>query len=479
MEEKILLKIDELSNSMIDDIIKIVKIDSTEQESTLDSPFGDGVREALETALNISKNLGFSTKNLDNYIGYAQYGEGDEYVCAIGHLDVVPVGEGWKNPPFSAHIEADTIYSRGILDNKGPIISCLYAMYAIKELNIKPKLPIRVIFGCDEETGFKDLDYYLQKEKPPVMGFTPDCKYPVVYAETGRATLTISSNINNIKEFFDFVNTYFLNSKNNGEKLGIGFEDKEYGTLQLRNYTLQESENELKFIAYISYPYGIDCDSILQKLGIGFEDKEYGTLQLRNYTLQESENELKFIAYISYPYGIDCDSILQKVNKETCKFKGIKANILNRFLPVRFSKNSLLIKSLQQAYEKVTGEDGSPVTTSGGTYAKMMPNIVPFGPSFPGQKDISHNPNEWMKISDIILLQQAYEKVTGEDGSPVTTSGGTYAKMMPNIVPFGPSFPGQKDISHNPNEWMKISDIILNAKIFALGLYYLATNDSI
>ncbi len=374
MEEKILLKIDELSNSMIDDIIKIVKIDSTEQESTLDSPFGDGVREALETALNISKNLGFSTKNLDNYIGYAQYGEGDEYVCAIGHLDVVPVGEGWKNPPFSAHIEADTIYSRGILDNKGPIISCLYAMYAIKELNIKPKLPIRVIFGCDEETGFKDLDYYLQKEKPPVMGFTPDCKYPVVYAETGRATLTISSNINNIKEFFDFVNTYFLNSKNNGEKLGIGF-----------------------------------------------EDKEYGTLQLRNYTLQESENELKFIAYISYPYGIDCDSILQKVNKETCKFKGIKANILNRFLPVRFSKNSLLIKS----------------------------------------------------------LQQAYEKVTGEDGSPVTTSGGTYAKMMPNIVPFGPSFPGQKDISHNPNEWMKISDIILNAKIFALGLYYLATNDSI
>lgn len=356
MEEKILLKIDELSNNMIEDIIKILKIDSTEQKATLDAPFGKGVKEALETTLNISKQLGFSIKNLDNYIGYAQYGEGNEYICAIGHLDVVPVGEGWKNPPFSGYIENNTIYSRGVLDNKGPIISCLYGMYVLKELNIKTKFPIRVIFGCDEETGFKDLEYYLKKEKPPIMGFTPDCKYPVVYAETGRATLTISSSIDNIKDFFKVINTYFLNAKNNGEKLGINF-----------------------------------------------ENEEYGSLQLRNYTLEENENEVKFTAAISYPFGIDCDIILKKVNEEICKFEGVKATIFNRFLPVNFPKDSFLVKSLQYAYEKVTGLDGSPVTTSGGTYAKMMPNIVPFGPSFPGQKDISHNPNEWMKIDDIIL----------------------------------------------------------------------------
>ena len=374
MEDKILSKIEELSNDMIQDIIKIVKIDSTEKEEAIDAPFGKGVKEALDLALKMSKELGFSTKNLDNYIGYAQYGEGNEYICAIGHLDVVPVGEGWNNPPFSGYIENNTIYSRGVLDNKGPIISCLYAMYALKELNIKTKFPVRVIFGCDEETGFEDLEYYLEKEKPPIMGFTPDCKYPVVYAETGRATLTISAGINSIKEFFKFINTYFLNAKNNGEKLGINF-----------------------------------------------ENKEYDSLQLRNYILEENENEVKFVASISYPFGIDCDTILEKVNEEICKFEGVKATVFNRFLPVNFPKDSFLVKS----------------------------------------------------------LQYAYEKVTGLDGSPVTTSGGTYAKMMPNIVPFGPSFPGQKDISHNPNEWMKIDDIILNAKIFALGLYRLATDDNI
>lgn len=71
-------------------------------------------------------------------------------------------------------------------------------------------------------------------------------------------------------------------------------------------------------------------------------------------------------------------------------------------------------------------------------------------------------------------LQDAYEEVTGMDGTPVTTTGGTYAKMMPNIVPFGPSFPGQKGIGHNPNEWMDIEDLMTNAKIYALGIYKLA-----
>ena len=71
-------------------------------------------------------------------------------------------------------------------------------------------------------------------------------------------------------------------------------------------------------------------------------------------------------------------------------------------------------------------------------------------------------------------LKESYEQVTGLDGTPVTTTGGTYAKAMPGIVPFGPSFPGQKGIGHNPNEWMDVEDLVTNAKIYALALYRLA-----
>ena len=76
--------------------------------------------------------------------------------------------------------------------------------------------------------------------------------------------------------------------------------------------------------------------------------------------------------------------------------------------------------------------------------------------------------SEYVKV-----LQRAYEENSGLDGTPVTTTGGTYAKIVPNIVAYGPSFPGQKEIAHLPNEWMDIKDIMKNAKIYASALYQL------
>ena len=192
MEQKIISQVNEIGGEMLQGILEMVKINSTESEAEPEAPYGAGVKAALEKALELGKGLGFSTVNLDNQIGYASYGTGESYVCAIGHVDVVPAGDGWKQPPFSGYMENGTIYSRGILDNKGPGMACLYGLYALKKLGYEPKHQIRIIFGCDEESGFEDLKYYLEREKPPVYGFTPDCKYPVVYAERGRAVIRIS-----------------------------------------------------------------------------------------------------------------------------------------------------------------------------------------------------------------------------------------------------------------------------------------------
>ena len=357
METEILTKIDEISKQMIDSIIDIVKIDSVEQPATTDAPFGTGVKEALVKTLNLADSLGFETTNIDNYIGYASYGKSDDYICAIGHLDVVPVQTGWKQPPFSGYIENGTIYSRGILDNKGPILACLFALYALKELNIKLKHQVRIIFGCDEETGFEDLKYYLSKEQPPLMGFTPDCKYPVVYGERGRAVVKISGEKEKLSDFFTLVNEYILNAKNNGERFNIDFKDDEFGLLEVRNYQLLLDDAP----------------------GIQFS--------------------------ISYPANVTVATIVDNIKKAVSDFK---VELIDNYNPVKFEKDCQLVKTLVYTYEKVTGNDGTPVTTTGGTYAKLMPNIVPFGPSFPGQKGIGHQPNEWMTIEDIITNAKIY-----------------------------------------------------------------------
>ena len=87
---------------------------------------------------------------------------------------------------------------------------------------------------------------------------------------------------------------------------------------------------------------------------------------------------------------------------------GLKAKLVQNYDPVVFARNSPMVKAMQDSYERVTGMDGTPVTTTGGTYAKAMPGIVPFGPSFPGQKGISHNPNEWMTVDDLVTNAKIY-----------------------------------------------------------------------
>lgn len=370
MKEIVLNKVEELKDKLIADIIELVKIPSVEDIPQDGMPFGNGVNDCLIKALEIADKLGFKTKNLDGYIGYAQLGEGNDYIGVIGHLDVVPVDEGWIKPPFSGYIKDERIYSRGVLDNKGPTMSCLYALYACKEVGVTFNKPIRIIFGTNEETGMKDLQYYLQYEKPPIMGLTPDCKYPVVYGERGRAKFKIIASPLYINKFFEFVSKYFLKNKDYEKNLDIDFYDDEFGKTEIRGLNLRIEHEQCVFDFTLSYPAVVTINEIIEKLKFKIPDS-------------------------------------------------LALELVHNYNPVRFEKESFLVKKLQEAYEEITGLDGTPVTTTGGTYAKLIPNIVPFGPSFPGQKGIGHNPNEWMDIKDIMLNTKIYAlsfiKLDGEE----------------------------------------------------------------
>lgn len=304
MEEKILQKAESLRDQMIEGILELVQIDSIETEPEPGAPFGPGVKTALGRALELSEKLGFHCVNLDNYIGYAEYGQGRDYVCAMGHVDVVPVGDGWRQPPFSGYMENNVIYSRGILDNKGPVLSCLYGLYGLKELGYKPKHRIRIIFGCDEESGFEDLTYYLNKEKPPLWGFTPDRKFPVVYAERGRAVIRVKGQA--LEPFFDFVTQYFIGANNTGDRLGINVSHKEYGVMEMRGYKLGVEEK---------IPY--------------------------------------FEAALSYPAGYDIREILGRIRN---KAGDLTVELRHNYNPVIFDKDSPLVRALTECYETVTGE---------------------------------------------------------------------------------------------------------------------------
>lgn len=133
-------------------------------------------------------------------------------------------------------------------------------------------------------------------------------------------------------------------------------------------------------------------------------------MEMRGYRLVSGGNAdsgVSFYATLCYPGGITIQEIMKPIVKkaESC---GLKAELIQNYAPVVFAKDTPMVKAMQDSYERVTGMDGTPVTTTGGTYAKALPGIIPFGPSFPGQKGISHNPNEWMSVDDLVTNAKIY-----------------------------------------------------------------------
>ena len=56
----------------------------------------------------------------------------------------------------------------------------------------------------------------------------------------------------------------------------------------------------------------------------------------------------------------------------------------------------------------------------------------------------------------------------------ILIGGGTYAKSLPNILAFGPIFPGDEVREHKPDEFIEIPKLMKNAQIIASAMYEMA-----
>ena len=184
-----------LSEEMLTNLGKLVAIDSQLAPAKEGMPFGEGPAKALEMGLQIAQELGFKTVNLDNYCGYAEMGEGEEIVGIAGHLDIVPVGGDWTYDPFVLTRKGDYVYGRGTTDDKGPVIEALYAMKLLRDSGVKLNKRVRLIMGCNEETGSKCMKHYNEVAEELSCGFTPDANFPCIHGEKGhRSMMAYSKN---------------------------------------------------------------------------------------------------------------------------------------------------------------------------------------------------------------------------------------------------------------------------------------------
>lgn len=456
-------KIDEMKEDLIESVQSIIKIKSVEGKPREGMPFGEGVSKSLEHALNISKKLGFKVVNLDGHVGYAEYGDGEEYVAALGHLDVVPEGGDWIYPPYGAEIHDGKIYGRGTTDDKGPIIASLYGLKAIKDSGLPISKRIRIIFGTNEETGSKDIEYYLEREKAPVAGFTPDAEFPIINGEKGITIFDIvkafgeekvpgnvcvesikggiASNVvaslcetklktkevdkvceliekvakeNNIKFELSYSNdeidlkVFGVSAHGSTPEKGINAIMQTVKILSELDLTQKDIKDFIKFLND-----NIGEDVYGEKFGIFLEDEASGKLSFNVGVIDLNDKEGRVTLNLRYPVTKTLEDMMKPFN-ERISGKGIEIENFEHQEPLYFSADHSLIKTLQKVYKEETGKEGELISIGGGTYAKEMPNTVAFGPIFPGEPDVIHKPNEYIKIDDLILISKIYAKALYE-----------------------------------------------------------------
>jgi len=423
----------------VKELLKIPTVLKDYQPDNLEEPFGHEIRQALDFMLEMGKKDGFKVKDIDHYAGHIEFGQGEEVLGILGHLDVVPAGGKWDQPPFSAYEKDGKIYARGTMDDKGPTIAAYVAMKMIKDQGIQLNKKVRLILGCDEESGMRGIKRYLEKEKMPDLGFAPDAEFPLIYAEKGIYTFTYKGKSTD----------KLLLSLDAGDRFNVVpdvcvaklSEDKEKAFLKfLKEHKIQGEVKDDEYIVYgknahAAWPHlGVNAISLMvkflikqtnnpfihmldkyltndylgKKLGIDVTDKEMHELTLNLAFIHYDGKDVSIGINIRYPKNYDFEAGEKKIIKAGKEF-ALTYHLEGDSKPHYVSPEDELVKALHQAYIKYTNDTETPILSiGGGTYSRMLKKAVAFGPALPGDEDLAHQPNEHLKIADMIKAIAIY-----------------------------------------------------------------------
>lgn len=437
-------------DDILRDLDELIAIDSSEDlnNTSKEYPVGPGPVKAMKKFLSFAERDGFHTKNVDNYAGRVDFGEGDQTLGIIGHMDVVPAGDGWETDPFKMLIKDGKIIGRGSADDKGPTLAAYYGMLLLKEAGFKPKKKIDFIVGTNEETNWVGINYYLKHEKTPDQVFSPDAEYPIINGEQGIYTLELSFKEDNdqgsvkLKKFTAGIATnvtpqkaYATIEADNLDEIKTAFEkflaeNKLEGRFEIDGNTAnleltgqgahasapQVGRNAATFLAlfldqfdfkgrdknYLHFLADVEHEDFQgKKLGVFHHDELMGDLSSAPSIFEYEENGPAILKdNIRYPQGTNPDKMVKQVEE---KFSDILTASYDSFEePHYVPGDDPLVKTLLKVYEHQTGKKGHEVVIGGGTYGRLFKHGVAFGAQPEDAPMVMHQANEYMMVKDLI-----------------------------------------------------------------------------
>ena len=428
---------EQYKEAMVSDLSELIKIPSVYKESD-NFLFGEEIDKCLDKALEIMKNLGFSTfKAEDGAYGYAEIGEG-ELIAVLGHLDVVNARkkDGWNTEPFEPKQIDGMLYGRGVQDDKGPIIATAYALKSILDEGYTLKKRIRIILGLDEENLWRSIAKYKEREEKPVMGFSPDASFPLTYAEKGVLQLYIKGTEKSVLSYeggdsFNAVSPiascmYDENIENAMKQLGYNYyiQDNRIVATGLTAHAMHPWEGEnanLHLIEAIEKAgYKDNAISFINEVFQGkfrfegFSEEDYsdfsGCITNCFSQMRANENGVRLSVDLRLPVSVTKEQVIELISKKAMEYH-LTVEEYDWLAPIHIPKECELIQQLMKAYQEVTGDTKTePGVCEGATYARAFENCVAFGACFPDTIMTEHEPNERISIKELVKASKVYKK---------------------------------------------------------------------
>ena len=409
---------------------EFIAIDSVYDEESRDeeNPFGKGVSKALQYIANLAKKDGFIVNNYDNMVVEILTNELEPNITIMAHADVVPVGTGWPQDPFTLTEDPDceTLYARGVADDKGPALAAYYGLKALRDQNLLGNYQVRLLVGGNEERGSACMEHYFHtlKKKQPTYGFSPDSAYPLTYAEKGIIGFVVKANLDVpqlislkggvasnsviekcevlLKEDLNLI--AYLNNENvdysflaRGNEMLLTFnglaahgsvpwmgKNAALSALKYLGEFYKNADLQRLYKLY-SGPRGEGVNAAAHSEDMGDNSLNVGLISIEN-------GKLKMVVNYRHIETVTAEEMINNIKEAS---KPFEIEVLGISPLLYYPKDSKLITTLLRVYQEETGDlETQIIASGGGTYAKEADNIVAFGMEYPGHDPKMHGVNE-------------------------------------------------------------------------------------
>ena len=432
-------------------LLEYVKVKTPSSEENMETPSSSCQFKLAERLVGEMKELGIEDAAVD----------GKCYVYGT-----IPATEGYENSPslgFIAHMDTVSEFT------ENPIHPVLHENYDGQNLvfdeggrvldtvlfphlkNLKGRTLITsdgtTILGADDKAGVAEIMTMAERvltENIPhgqiSIGFTPDADFPVIFCEKGTTGIKGGSKVYDkghieveyfgggiadnvviptckliVKGDIKVAETEGITvTHENGKTIVEAVGRSAHGStphlgvnaaILLLN-AVKENEFGGEFqqlMEFLLKEIGTETNG--ESLGVHYVDEETGETTVNLGIVYYDGEETYFTLDVRYPKNADPkvvdDTLINHINSYT--FDVLRKNN-HKILYV--PKDSELVTKLVHVYEEETGEHLEPLAIGGGTYAKKFQNMVAFGPVFPGEADVIHQPDEHVEVEKLLRALQ-------------------------------------------------------------------------